>query len=641
MAPAWMIDNLHSAYTTVKYLAVIVMMLTVFPAYALARLVVARGPALFVAAASGAIPALAYSSLLVEEPLAYLYSTLCLFLILRVLIAPTWRWVAGALIASAIAPFVRGELVVIPVVFTLAALFLLWRSEAVTRWRSAWNVSDWIGFVVLTVGAAVILSAFLGHRSLEWLIPTRLYKGRILNLGLDAAGALTIGLGVLPVVAGLAALWRAPGERQTRELSTFRSVLLAAIIGFGMYTGVKAAYVSTVFATYTYERNLSYLAPLLFTGTALWIERRRVHPVALAVSAGFVLYLLLSTPYDMGRDISYNAPGLAILQQANRYLALDPTGAKIGLVALLAFSLALLLAPRVLGRAGALLALGVAGGVIAWNLTGELAFAGASNRASDRFLDNIRRPVTWVDDATGGASTLYIGQQMKDQDSEWLLEFWNRSIKAVWSLDGTAQGPGPTLTPDPRATDGALSHDPGYPYVVEEKGIEVAGTTVARHVHQAGGALEKWTLVRVAPPLRLRASVVGIYSDGWTGSSSSYTRYSSAGNEAGRVRIVVSRKSWGGPNKTGHVTIRIGPITIGDDKQPHVVHATKTVRFDIRSTQERVVVLEAPGPRFRIETTISPTFVPIQLSPQTSTDARQLGAKVTYEFLSPRKAAHT
>jgi hypothetical protein len=639
MAPAWMIDNLHTAYTTVKYLAVIVMTLTVFPAYALARLVVSRGPALFVAAASGAIPALAYSSLLVEEPLAYFYSTLCLFLILRVLIAPTRRRLIAALVASVIAPLVRGELAVVLFVFALATLFLLWRSEAVARWRSRWSAWDWIGFVVLVVGAAVVLSAFLGHHSLEWLIATRLYKGRILNLGLDAAGALTIGLGVLPVVAGLAALWRAPGERVTRELSAFRSVLAAALIGFGMYTAVKAAYVSTVFATYTYERNLIYLAPLLFTGTALWVERRRVHPVALAVSAAFVLYLLLSTPYDMGRDISYNAPGLAILQQGNRYLQLDPTGAKIGLVALLAFSVALLLAPRRLGRMSAWLAFAVAGAVIAWNLTGELAFAGASNRASDRFIDNIRRPLTWLDGATGGASTLYIGQQMKDQDSEWLLEFWNRSIKAVWSLDGTAQGPGPTLTPDPRKSDGKLSHDPGYPYVVEEKGIEVAGQTVATHLHQAGGALESWTLVRVAPPLRLRSSVVGIYSDGWAGSFNSYTRYSTEGNQTGRVRVVVSRKSWGGPNKTGHVTIRIGPITIGDDKQPHVVHATRTVRFDIHSKQEKVVVLNAPGPRFRIETAISPTFVPIQLSPQTSTDARQLGAKVTYEFLPPRKAA--
>ncbi len=46
---------------------------------------------------------------------------------------------------------------------------------------------------------------------------------------------------------------------------------------------------------------------------------------------------------------------------------------------------------------------------------------------------------------------------------------------------------------------------------------------------------------------------------------------------AGGMRVVVSRKDWGGPNKTGHVVVAIGPITIGDDKQPHVVKPTKVV----------------------------------------------------------------
>src|SRR5207249_10485796 len=57
LAPAWLIDNLHAAYATVKYLTVIVMTATAFPAYGLARLFVGRRPALFVAAASAAIPA--------------------------------------------------------------------------------------------------------------------------------------------------------------------------------------------------------------------------------------------------------------------------------------------------------------------------------------------------------------------------------------------------------------------------------------------------------------------------------------------------------------------------------------------------------------------------------------------------------
>jgi hypothetical protein len=643
LAPIWLIDNLHTAYATVKYVAVLVMTATVFPAYGIARLVVGRRPALFVAAASAAIPALAYSSMLVEEPIAYPYSTLALFLILRALITPSRWWLAGAALASLIGPLIRGELGLLPMIFALAAAFLAWRSDYATRWRRGWSRWDWAGFVTLVVGLAVVISAVFGHESLEWNYTTRLYKGRLLDLGLNAAGVLAIGLGVLPVVAGLAVLWRAPGEAFRRELRVFRSVLLAAIVCFGIYTAVKSAYVSITFATYTYERNLIYLAPLLFTGTAIWLERRRLHPVALAVSSVFVLVLLLTTPYEMGQEISYNAPGLAALQQANRYLSLDAGGAKIGLVVLLGFSVALLLAPRFLTRGSTWLLVAVAVAVVGWNLTGELGFASASNRFSDRFEENIRPPFGWVDQQTHGAPTLYLGQQMADQNGEWLLEFWNRSIKAVWSLDGTAQGPGPVLTPDPRPTDGALtssfSRIPNYPYVVEEAGIEVIGKTVATHLHRAGGGLEKWRLVKVDPPLRLRGAVERVYADGWTGSFSAYTRYSTEGDRSGRMRIIVSRAPWGGPDKPGHVTVAIGPIVIGDDKQPHLGKPTEVKHFDIHSKQEMPLVLHAPGPRFRVEVTITPTFVPKELSPGES-DNRHLGAKISYVFLPPRKATH-
>jgi hypothetical protein len=303
----------------------------------------------------------------------------------------------------------------------------------------------------------------------------------------------------------------------------------------------------------------------------------------------------------------------------------------------------LLVAPRYLRTGVTWLLAVVAAAVVAWNLTGEIAFASASNRASDRFAENIRPPFTWIDDVTHGAAALYIGQQMSDQNGEWLAEFWNRSIKAVWSLDGTAQGPGPVLTPDPRPTNGELlthgrSADPGYPYVIQEQGIEVVGKTVATHLHRAGGGLEPWRLVRVAHPLRLRGSVTGVYADGWSGSFSAYTRYSTAGNRPGKIRVTVSRAAWGGPNKTGHVTVAIGPIVIGEDKQPHLGKPTAVEHFDIHSKEERDLVLKAPGPRFRIEVMITPTFVPADLSPTDQTDKRELGAKVSYVFVPPRKA---
>jgi hypothetical protein len=66
-------------------------------------------------------------------------------------------------------------------------------------------------------------------------------------------------------------------------------------------------------------------------------------------------------------------------------------------------------------------------------------------------------------------------------------------------------------------------------------------------------------------------------------------------------------------------------------------HAARIARIEAK--EQIVVGLKAPGPRFRVEVTITPTFVPAQLSSDQS-DRRQLGAKVSYVFLPPRKATH-
>ena len=71
LAPVWLIHNVATAYSGVKYLDVFVMTSVIFPTYFLARLVVRRGWALFAAAGAAAIPSLAYSSWIVEETWAY------------------------------------------------------------------------------------------------------------------------------------------------------------------------------------------------------------------------------------------------------------------------------------------------------------------------------------------------------------------------------------------------------------------------------------------------------------------------------------------------------------------------------------------------------------------------------------------
>ena len=168
------------------------------------------------------------------------------------------------------------------------------------------------------------------HHSYEILRVTRGYKHREIVEGDWAAATLALGMGVLPFIAGLAALFRARGEPASREVRIFRSVATAGIVAFGLYTALKAAYLSTAFATRVEERNLIYIAPLLFVGTALVFSRRRVSWIGLAAAGAYTLYLVgyalyhvTQYPYQMGVQLYSDALGFAIVQQGNRDLAVD------------------------------------------------------------------------------------------------------------------------------------------------------------------------------------------------------------------------------------------------------------------------------------------------------------------------------
>src|SRR5918992_4816299 len=124
LAPVWWLGSAATSYAAAKLLLVLAMTATIFPAYALARMVVPRWYALAAAAAAAAVPALAYSPVLVEEPLAYPLATLCLWLIARAFVAPSWMRVATAVVVSAAAMFTRTQLSILFAVFALGFLWL-------------------------------------------------------------------------------------------------------------------------------------------------------------------------------------------------------------------------------------------------------------------------------------------------------------------------------------------------------------------------------------------------------------------------------------------------------------------------------------------------------------------------------------
>ncbi len=536
IAPFWRLGDVGTGYAAVKYAGVVVMTSAMIPTYFLARLVVSRAWALFAAVATAAAPALAYSTFLIEEPAAYAWSALSLFLIVKALASRRGRWLVGAGAASALAGLVRVELSILMAVYVLAALLLLWTSERARRWRRGWSRWDWVGAAVLGIGLVILFSAVVGSHSQTWLVATGYYRHRMIVYGLWAAGAFTIGLGLMPVVA-LAGLIRPRGEERTPELKAFVAVTASSVVAFGLYAAAKAAYVSTVFSTLVEERNLIYLAPLLFVATALALERGRLRLWAVAGTAGFALYVILTTPYQLNLRPYSDALGLSIVQMANRDLGFDDHAVTWLLVVALAVSVALLLASQyVRPRAGAAIVATAAALVLAWNLAGQISASNSVNAFAQNLRAAFPSPPDWLDRATDGGKALYLGQRIStNPQGVWLMEFWNRSLRQVWSLDGTAPGPGFFLTPD-AGPDGRLTSraypqgaPPGVSYVVADEGIDVVGTLVAQPqirtvitrdafgfpIHQVAVAPAPWRVLRISRPLRLSSAPIGIESDGW------------------------------------------------------------------------------------------------------------------------------
>jgi hypothetical protein len=421
-------------------------------------------------------------------------------------------------------------------------------------------------------------------------------------------------------------------------------VLAASIVCFGLYAGIKGAYNQNHFATRVWERNLIYLAPLFFAALALWLDRRRVNLAGLALAAGYTAYVLAKLPYTMvNQRFASDAPGMTLLSELNRDVSLTSGDARVLMLLVFAACLLLLLAPQ-LARLSPRFGLGLAAlatvFVLGWTVAGEVSAASAARAISHSFRANIRGNPSWVDDFDHAKPAVYIAQTEQvqpDQNSEWLLEFWNRSIKQVWVIGGCICGPGPAITPDIMNPEGLINPQPGYPYAVVEPGIVPDGTLVARHSHRGGGGFRPWRLYRVHQPLRLKSTTTGLYFDGWSQEPGGavYTRF---GQGEGRLRIRISRDLAGAArSRPYHVTIRVGTIGIVH-RQPVLDRVLATRRLTVGSYGElRTVWLTSSRERFRVEVTVDPPFVPAN-EIAGSSDSRQLGAAVSFRFY-PRKAA--
>ena len=194
----------------------------------------------------------------------------------------------------------------------------------------------------------------------------------------------------------------------------------------------------------------------------------------MVAATAFAVYLVVTTPYALETYPNYETHGLAIAAFANRIpkWPADTIETVLVLVAL-ASGLAVVALRFLRGRALHAVVATIAVFVLAWSLTTEIYAANGERSASDQQYATLPKPPDWVDDATGGDPAVFVGQGISDPNPFWQLEFWNRSIKWVWGLDGTAPR---GVTPNLLRADGTQDPaDLGAEYAVASKGVADRG----------------------------------------------------------------------------------------------------------------------------------------------------------------------
>jgi hypothetical protein len=622
IAPAWWATGTPSGYSVAKYINAAVMTASLFPGYALARLFVPKWPAIACGIATAAIPALAYTGILIPEALAYPWACLVLWLVARALLRRDRRAIVVAVVALVISPAVRSEL---SVLFVTAAIALAVFAGTSRRGRSvvrSWTWPERIGAAILALGVLIWLGAAGNHHSYSWQIGTHFHH-RMFTFGLWAIGAFTIGAGVLPVLLSLA--WLLGNRFRDERDRALGSVLLGTVVAFGLYTAVKASYISTNFAIRVEERDVIYIAPVVFAAAMRFAFSARTRILPLAFAALGVWYLLDTTPYHNNEHFYSDAPGLSFLQWLNQHIAFSTSDARRLLFGILIGSVAVLVLReqprlrRALTPAGAILALAVIG----WNLWGEIAAAQASNSFS-RTIVGLPKPPDWVDETTGRQKAMFIGQGLGASNAFWSLEFWNQSLQYIWSVDASAPGPGPTRTPNFYGVGGEVDPPIDVHWVVAAPGVDPVGT-----LKTTVGGLR---LYHVPHPIRLADAFGGISTDGanWMSTSAWYYHFVSSPKRSGVMTIAFSRTAACGSFAPSHITVEVSRLRVTPEPQAQpVAGKLLAVRHVVVKsdpcTTNHVLRIPVRTP-FRVDVIADGTFQPSQY------DLRNLSAQVTFGF---------
>lgn len=280
------------AYEAIKIVNAILMSLSLFPVYGIARFLLPRRPALVVVLLSAAAPLMYYTSLVMSENLAYPLFLVSVWLLLRTMLTPT-RWNDGLLLAAIVLTCAARIqfLVLLPAALTallLAGVF----GRDLRRPRLRGMMRDFFrdhavlaaGYAALALVAAAVALSGGGTFSLAGSYSSVPNQARpnlvqLARLIADHAGGLVFAVGVIPWIGTLVAAYVCLRWGAGRRGVAFAAAGVA-LTGWLL--------VETAFATFgiekagdtprIHERYLFYLVPLFLVALVVALRDRRALP---------------------------------------------------------------------------------------------------------------------------------------------------------------------------------------------------------------------------------------------------------------------------------------------------------------------------------------------------------------------------
>jgi hypothetical protein len=309
-------SSLHNAYEWAKVENTVLLSLSVFPVYGVARFVLPRGRSLGVAALSLFAPLMLYSGFELTESVAYPLFLVAIWTMLRAVRRPSVANDALLLAAIVLASSARLQQVgLIPAALTAVLLAAFARPEAGDgRLRAMWRsvTEHWLLFGVVGVGFVAGLArtatnggnlplagryATIGHSHASPL--------RVIELFFQHIAGLDWAVGVIPFAAALLAGWTLVSRGFPRRAVVFASVAVASAFWVVFEVALDAAafdstknlaHVRTGFVDLPtfHERYLIYLVPLFLVALFATLDLRPPRrPLVLSAAVAGLLPALI------------------------------------------------------------------------------------------------------------------------------------------------------------------------------------------------------------------------------------------------------------------------------------------------------------------------------------------------------------